>query len=333
MNITLQAPGAKGDKWYVTRTDTKGNYFLDGLPLYGVQNIKLSSKNDKAEKGGEIFMDSLFRNPLHVTANDFPAFDTAAFTRFAKDAGKRFAVEKENKWYNILPGVTVTDKKKTVFMRDGAYMSFGYPEDNFTITSADYAYDDLRNFLGKKVPGAYYDMENDGVYFMANGKKIRPRFVVEKKEDVFDRIDYYAIPMQQVSSVSVRHMVGQPTFSRTETEDGNVRDLGIHNTDIFIISLQLKPGAYNQDPAKIITEISGYYQAKIFYAPDYRRNDKAVADERTTIYWEPLITTNENGKATVSFYNADPKTTIRLDIQGVTKKGIPVAAAATYDIK
>jgi hypothetical protein len=332
MNITLQAPNAKGDKWFTTRSDAQGNYFLDGIPLYGVQTLKLSSKNDKAEKGGELFMDSLFSNKLPVSTSRFNNYDTAAFIHFAQDAGKRYATEKNNKWFTVMPGVTVESKKKTEFLRDGAYMSFGYPVDNFEITSADYKYDDLRNFLGKKVPGAYYDMENDAVYFMANGKKVRPRFVVDKREDVFDRIDYYSLPMQQVSSVTVRHLVGQPSFERTERDDGTVRDLGTSSTDIFVVYLVLKPGAYNNDPAKIVTEVTGYYQARLFYAPNYSI-DKQVPDERTTIHWAPFITTNENGKATISFYNADPKTTVRIDVQGVTNKGNVIVAEKKYVVQ
>lgn len=332
MNITLQAPNAKGDKWFTTRSDAQGNYFLDGIPLYGVQTLKISSKNDKAEKGGEIFMDSLFSNPLPVSASTGMMYDTAAFKYFAAEAGKRFGIEKNNKWATILPGVTVNANKKSVFLRDDAYMNFGYPEDNFTISSADYGYDDLRNFLGKKVPGAYYDMDNDGVYFMANGKKIRPRFVVDKREDVFDRIDYYALPMQQITSVTVRHLVGRPSFERTEREDGSVRDLGASPTDIFVVYLVLKPAAYNTDPSKIITEVTGYYQAKIFYAPNYNV-DKEIPDQRTTIHWAPVITTDENGKATLSFYNADPKTTVRIDVQGVTSKGTVIVAEKKYAVQ
>ncbi|MGC4104306.1 hypothetical protein [Ferruginibacter sp.] len=331
MNISLQAPGAKGDKWYTTRSDAQGNYFLDGIPLYGVQTLKLNAANDKGEKMGELLMDSLFAHPMTVTNAAVP-YDTAAYLHFAQDAAKRYTVEKNNKWFTVLPGVTVTTQKKTEFLRDGAYMSFGYPVDNFTITAADYGYDDLRNFLGKKVPGAYYDMENDGIYFMANGKKVRPRFVVDKREDVFDRIDYYSLPMQQVQSVTVRHMVGQPRFERTETFDGHVRDLGASPTDIFIITLVLKPGAGNMDPTKIMTEVNGYYQAKVFYAPNYAV-DKDAADERTTIHWAPLITTDENGKASVSFYNADPKTTVRIDVQGVSSKGATIVAEKKYAVQ
>jgi hypothetical protein len=331
MNISLQAPGAKGDKWFTTHSDAQGNYFLDGIPLYGVQTLKLSAVNSKAEKAGELLMDSLFSNPLPVTVKR-TAYDTAAFTRFAQDAVKRYAVEKNNKWFTVLPGVTVNSKKSTEFLRDGAYMSFGYPVDNFTITAADFTYGDLRTFLAKKVPGAFYDMENDGVYFLANGKQLRPRFIVDKREDVFERIDYYALPMQQVLNVTVRHLVGQPSFTRTEGYDGNVRDLGSMPVDIFVVNLSLKPGAFNQDPSRIITEVNGYYQAKIFYAPNYAV-DKEVPDERTTIHWAPLITTDANGKASVSFYNADPKTTIRLDVQGLSTKGKTIVATKKYQVQ
>jgi hypothetical protein len=331
INISLQAPAARGDKWYTTKSDAKGNYFLDGLPLFGVQTLKINAVNDKGEKAGELSMDSLFAKPLTVVPGK-SVYDTASFTHFAKDAAKRYAVEKNNKWFTVLPGVTVNSKKKTEFLRDGAYMSFGYPVDNFTISAADYSYDDLRNFLAKKVPGAFYDMENDGIYFLANGKQVRPRFIVDKREDVFERIDYYSLRMQQVESITVRHLLGQPSFERTEREDGSVRDLGTSPRDIFVINLTLKPGALNQDPSKIVTEVSGYYEAKVFYAPNYAV-DKDVPDQRATIHWAPLITTNENGKATVSFYNADPKTTIRIDVQGVTNKGTTIAAEKKYDVQ
>lgn len=335
MNITLQAPGAKGNKWYMTKTDEQGNYFLDGLPLYGAQTIKINSKNDKSKKGGEILMDTLFGNPLPVAKNFPPSFDTSSFRQFAQEAGKRYKIEKENRWYHVLPGVTVTTQKKTVILRDAAYMNFGYPEDNFTITGDDYKYESLRDFLAKKVPGAYYDADNDGVAFVASGKRIRPRFIVDKTEDVFERIDYYSVPMSQVISVSVKHLVGPPTFERTATEDGSIRDLGVGATDIFLIYLELKPGAYNQDPGKIVTEVAGYYQARIFYSPNYENEatEKTKPDERTTIHWEPLITTDENGKASVSFFNADPKTKIRIEVQGLTDKGVPVAAAIKYEVK
>lgn len=317
MNITLWAKAAKGNKIFMTKTNASGQYYLDGLPLYGSQAIKINSKNAKDKKGGELFMDTLFNNVLSVDQNYVQTTDTTfKFKQFAEESAKRLSSTQNTKWYNVLPEVVVTNKRKTVVLRDGeGYMNFGYPEYNFTITPNDYQHKTVEDFLVQKIPGAVYDVEHEGINFVANGKPQRARFIVDKKEDVFERIDYYRVPLTQVISISVQHMVG------------------MNLTDVFLIYLNLKPGAFNLDLAFIMTDVTGYYEARTFYSPNYESPDKTKPDERTTIHWEPLITTDENGKASVNFYNADPKTKIRIDVQGVTDKGIPVVAETKYEVK
>ena len=70
-----------------------------------------------------------------------------------------------------------------------------------------------------------------------------------------------------------------------------------------------------------------------FYAPNYSKENPVEEDERITIHWAPFIKTDENGKARISFYNADPKTKIKLNVQGLTATGIPVFATGSYDVK
>ena len=53
----------------------------------------------------------------------------------------------------------------------------------------------------------------------------------------------------------------------------------------FCNNTDAEAGTYNRNPAKIITEVSGYYQAKVFYSPNYAI-DKEVPDESTTIVAE-----------------------------------------------
>jgi hypothetical protein len=329
MNITLYAAGAKGNKWYSTTTDPSGRYFLDGLPLYGYQTVKVSSKNDKGKGGGLLVMDTVFNNPLPAYQNPF-YIDTSGLAFFTQERTKRDAMVKTFGWQNILPAVTVTSRPKTVVFRDGNAYTATAPSYDFNITSKDYN-QSVRDFLVNKVPGTQYDVDGDAVVFPASGKLLRPRFIVEKREDVFDRLDYYAISMSQVQSIAVRHYIGPPTFTRTET-NGRL-DLGSGITDMYAVYLTLKPGAYNTDVAKIITDITGYYEARIFYSPNYASIPKTNPDVRTTIYWDPLITTDENGKASVTFYNADPKTTIRVNVQGVSDKGVPIVASDKYQVK
>ncbi|MDB5030387.1 TonB-dependent receptor plug domain-containing protein [Mucilaginibacter sp.] len=51
----------------------------------------------------------------------------------------------------------------------------------------------------------------------------------------------------------------------------------------------------------------GYDMRRQFYAPDYDNpaTNKDMADLRSTIYWKPNIVTDENGKASFEFFNAD----------------------------
>ena len=341
MNITLFAPDARGDKVYLTKTNAQGKYYLDGLPLYGMQNIKLNVGDAIGKKIGEIKMDTLFNNPLTVSAHPAYIIDSSGFNSFEKLATERWSKFKNNQWSHLLPNVTVTANKGTTLLRDGsALVNFGYPEYNFTITNDDYKYPRLRDFLVQKIPGAMYDDELEGVYFLSNGKPARPILIVNKNQDVFDRLDYYSYSMRQIESVSVRHMVGSPTYggidnignggSEFDPENPNL-PVGIR--DYYLITLVVKPGNANQQLSKINVSVAGYYQARRFYAPNYSNENPPEEDERITIHWAPLIVTDENGKAKVSFYNADPKAKIKVNVQGISMDGIPVVATSTYEVK
>jgi hypothetical protein len=53
----------------------------------------------------------------------------------------------------------------------------------------------------------------------------------------------------------------------------------------------------------IITK--GFYQTREYYHPDYEKEDKRISDTRNSLYWSPLIVTDENGEATIRFYCSD----------------------------
>lgn len=53
----------------------------------------------------------------------------------------------------------------------------------------------------------------------------------------------------------------------------------------------------------------GYNQKKEFYSPDYSKgkSDFIVPDHRNTLYWQPNVRLNEEGKASLSFFVSDDK--------------------------
>ncbi|ALI99063.1 TonB-dependent receptor plug domain-containing protein [Rufibacter tibetensis] len=77
-----------------------------------------------------------------------------------------------------------------------------------------------------------------------------------------------------------------------------------------------------------------YQKAREFYMPRYDKPAEAeLPDLRTTLYWSPTVITNVNGRASFSFYSADPKTTYRAVVEGLTAGGQLGRAVAEMQIK
>ena len=67
----------------------------------------------------------------------------------------------------------------------------------------------------------------------------------------------------------------------------------------------------------------GYYLARQFYSLRYDapKTNTQMADLRTTIFWNPNIVTDKDGKASIDFFNADGKGTYRVVIEGLDIDG------------
>lgn len=320
MNITLFGNGLEGSKMYMTKTMADGRYFLDGLNWVGEQTVKLSSKDEKGKNGGWITVDSLFKDPMKVKpagTNDRVMPDLSLFD---KESARRMAfnrIAKSNEAVNLKEVVIDGGDKKSLRLRDEVLMTFGYPDLEYNITPADYDFKGLEHFLLTKVPGTVSLSDTtDGIAFIARGKKSPPRLVVNKREDLFDRLDYYSLPMNQINKVVVRHLV---------------RNGG---EDVYVISLDLKEEALRGESLDILnTTLPGYYQAREFYIPSFQDKMGAKQDLRTTIFWAPSLKTNEQGEVKVSFLNAGPQATISVRAEGITEKGVPVTGSAQYQVK
>lgn len=67
----------------------------------------------------------------------------------------------------------------------------------------------------------------------------------------------------------------------------------------------------------------GFYVAREFYVPKYQSKIKGEArnDFRPTIFWNPNVETDENGNASLEFYNSDDLTTFKVTVEGITTNG------------
>jgi len=136
---------------------------------------------------------------------------------------------------------------------------------------------------------------------------------------------------------------------------GNVRPCSVESievsTSVFpalnkngIISVLTKNGnpnfaaVYPEEPipGRIMTRIKGYQVAREFYSPKYIASTpgkKETADIRTTVYWNPLIKTDADGNAKVTFWNTDERGTVHLNLQGVSLEGTPISVTSEYKVE
>lgn len=104
-----------------------------------------------------------------------------------------------------------------------------------------------------------------------------------------------------------------------------------------IESISVKAGGVSLTPMILINTVNGhlnckpqlqsfytfatYYDEPIeYYIPKYETEEEKnlpIPDLRTTIHWVSNVITNEEGQASVSFYNADRPNRIRITVEGI----------------
>ncbi|ASU36002.1 carboxypeptidase regulatory-like domain-containing protein [Mucilaginibacter xinganensis] len=80
---------------------------------------------------------------------------------------------------------------------------------------------------------------------------------------------------------------------------------------------------YRYAPGVVTYMPKGFYKAREFYSPQYDnpKTNQKITGLRSTIYWNPNIITDKDGKASFSYFNADGKGTYRVVIEGIDADG------------
>ena len=75
--------------------------------------------------------------------------------------------------------------------------------------------------------------------------------------------------------------------------------------------------------------LTGYSVCEDFYQPDYsRQHPDQPTDHRRTLYWNPDVPFDAEGRATVRFFNNSHQTQLTLSAEGMTATGQPLTGTA-----
>ncbi len=106
---------------------------------------------------------------------------------------------------------------------------------------------------------------------------------------------------------------------------GEAAQYGTRGANGVIIIKTGQPQYASNDLKNAITFYpKGYHISPEFYMPDYSNEkikEAEFKDNRSTVYWNGSVWTDKTGKAKISFYTADAKTTYTVTVMGVTANG------------
>lgn len=118
---------------------------------------------------------------------------------------------------------------------------------------------------------------------------------------------------QEYLNASIQTIFGEDLYRRMVLVDIQMKEDGEISTreDLFNIN-------------KRITTVDGYSRPYSFYSPEYPNGPiLGDVDYRRTLYWNPNVITDENGKAQVEFYNNSITKRFTLEAAGITSAGVP----------
>jgi hypothetical protein len=144
---------------------------------------------------------------------------------------------------------------------------------------------------------------------------------VENKDMPRPSID--DIPINNIESVEILKSVA--TTHAYGTSDG-----------VIVITTKTGKGnipAQSRSAGLLTLTAKGYYPIRQFYSPKYDTNPDPKPDLRTTVYWNPHLVSDINGKANINFFNTDQPGNYRILIEGIDAFGNLARKTFMYEVK
>ena len=315
-------------------TDAEGNYafkmpFLDGewkMCIYTTRDIKKKDKEKEKRKTYYVGIDRQFSpNPRYLTPSETTILHPLAPNAFVKKPFEELEEEDEfipitEKDY-VLQNVTVKAKRKY------------FTNDNWRFKNEEY---------GKQYASLYYnaDRELDKILDRGEPAPYIHDFILQKLKDRLGKYNYiprdtkaftserifYVIDnndrsvsspvyLDEVKSIYIvfNEMIS-PTIENAWTFIDNPK----LNIIVYLYCHHLFSSESNKGLRR--TYFQGFNQASTFRTEDYSVIPP-MADFRRTIWWQPDITTDDEGKAKVEFFNNSTCEEMYISVEGMTQDG------------
>jgi hypothetical protein len=309
----------------VAATGKKGRFIFDDLIFYDSSKVVLQGENKRGKKFVKFEVDPLLPNqpvsyPLQPIKEPISDYENTLVVKGEERRKIDASYQFEGKTI-VLEGVEVRGERIDPDKEARVYKGVSKTIKADQVPGYNYLFHPLellRGVAGVRLlpnpPG--YDVVIRGIGTFTGNTS--PLIMLDNVPVAINTLN--TIPVSMIESVDVFRGAEATVFG-SQGANGVIAFFTRKGGSVASIA----KGVFN-------VNLKGYYSAQEFYSPKYDINkpEHVKPDRRVTVFWQPQITTNENGKATVHFFNPDPETSVFIQVEGITKSGIPGKGTATY---
>jgi 5-hydroxyisourate hydrolase-like protein (transthyretin family) len=312
-NIEVIIYSLKHDYFDKAQTDKDGRFSFHDIEWSDADSalFSVSVKMKKTTTAKNLIIDKENFPKRTLFAPPRIKIDKELFAQYADKADRQYVLENGARVIQ-LPEVSITTQQK--LLKKSLY----YDLPNYTITGDYISKFPASNILWYLItlPSLFVDINTSLIMF--RGSIYPPCLIVDgmiwgRGAELKEQID--AINPSSIAQIDILNPSKAAAY-------GTVAFGGA----IIVYTKGLEDYKYDENNKSYIKNISplGYQQPVAFYAPKYNTSEKRnvqTLDLRTTIHWQPVVKTDEQGVASFEFYTADKSTSYTVIIEGLAEDG------------
>lgn len=310
MGASIKVLSKNGDILILT-SDSLGRFYSDKMVYYDSTELIIQTDNVKGKQTSLQFQLHPFNSspPALYQPSSFQPTEAGDFLEQAALRNKVLASYRIAKDATLLKEVEVKatrikeepSHKKIYGMPDATLKGEDIPDGAINILQAMQG-----RLAGVHITGV---APNISVSIRGGGA---PLFLLDGMQVDVDMI--LAIPVSDVESIDVLKGASAAIYG------------GNGGNGVIAVNLKSGASAYTRPTIGIhLIKYPGFYTAREFYVPRYDvpADEHNLPDIRTTLYWNPLVIPDNEGKAQISFYASDVASEYKVVMEGISANGQP----------